>query len=322
MKLLAPTSNNIKLSAEKLKNGGLVAFPTETVYGLGADGLNSIAVSKIFEAKQRPTFNPLILHINSAEMLNKIAVVNNERIKGLINAFWPGPLTLVLPKKNIVPGIVTAGYETVAVRMPNNKIALKLIEELGNPIAAPSANSFGKLSPTSAQHVVKQLGEKVDIVMDGGNCSVGVESTIIEITETKNYLLRPGGIAKEEIEAIIGKLELKKNTQNPNSPGQLKIHYAPDIPIYFYDEKLLSKFAGKKLGGLFFKESKRDNYFSSIKILSQSGNLREAASNIFSFLHEFENEKLDAIFVEKIEKKGLGYAIMDRLDKAVNKYRF
>ena len=322
MKLLAPTSNNIKLSSEKLKNGGLVAFPTETVYGLGADGLNSIAVSKIFEAKQRPTFNPLILHINSAEMLNKIAVVNNERIKSLINAFWSGPLTLVLPKKNIVPEIVTAGYETVAVRMPNNKIALQLIEELGNPIAAPSANSFGKLSPTSAQHVVKQLGEMIDIVLDGGNCSVGVESTIVEITETKNYLLRPGGIAKEEIESIIGKLELKKNTQNPNSPGQLKIHYAPEIPIYFFDEKLLSKFTNKKLGGLFFKESKKDNYFSSIKILSQSGNLREAASNVFSYLHEFENEKLDVIFVEKIERKGLGFAIMDRLDKAVNKYRF
>ena len=322
MKLLVPTSNNIKISAEKLKNGGLVAFPTETVYGLGADGLNSIAVSKIFEAKQRPTFNPLILHIHSVEMLNKIAVVNNKRIMGLIKAFWPGPLTLVLPKKNIVPEIVTAGYETVAVRMPNNKIALKLIEELDNPIAAPSANSFGKLSPTSAQHVVKQLGEKVDIVLDGGNCSVGVESTIVEITKAENYLLRPGGITKEEIEAIIGKLEFKKNIQNPNSPGQLKIHYAPEIPIYFFDKKLLLKFADKKLGGLFFKESKMDKYFSSIKILSQSGNLREAASNVFSFLHEFENEKLDAIFVEKIEKKGLGYAIMDRLDKAVNKYRF
>ena len=233
-----------------------------------------------------------------------------------------GTFNTCFAKKKYCSGIVTAGYETVAVRMPNNKIALKLIEGLGNPIAAPSANSFGKLSPTSAQHVVKQLGEKVDIVLDGGNCSVGVESTIVEITETKNYLLRPGGIAKEEIEEIIGKLELKKNTQNPNSPGQLKIHYAPDIPIYFYDKKLLPKFAGKKLGGLFFKESKKDKYFSSIKILSQSGNLREAASNIFSFLHEFENEKLDAIFVEKIEKKGLGYAIMDRLDKAVNKYQF
>jgi L-threonylcarbamoyladenylate synthase len=320
MKLLAPTNNNIKISASELKNGNLVAFPTETVYGLGADGLNSIAVTKIFEAKQRPTFNPLILHVNSEKMLSKVAVVDNKKVKELIKTFWPGPLTLILPKRKIVPDIVTAGLDTVAVRMPNNKIALQLIKELGNPIAAPSANSFGKLSPTTAEHVVKQLGEKVDIVLDGGNCNVGVESTIVEVTESGSYLLRPGGISKEELKNIIGEIEIKKNEENPNSPGQLKIHYAPEIPIYFYDEKKVLNFADKKLGGLFFQKSKNEKYFTSIKILSTTGNLREAASNIFSFLHEFENENLDMIFVEKFKEKGLGIAIMDRLTKAVNKY--
>ena len=320
MKLLSPTNNNIKISAKELEKGNLVAFPTETVYGLGADGLNPIAVSKIFEAKQRPTFNPLILHVDSEKMLNRVAFINNKKIKELIKAFWPGPLTLILPKKKIVPDIVTAGFDTVAVRMPDNKIALRLIEEFGNPIAAPSANSFGKLSPTTAGHVIKQLGESVDIVLDGGNCNVGVESTIVEITESGNYLLRPGGISKEEIEKVIGEIKVKKNEENPNSPGQLKIHYAPDIPIYFYDKNKILEFAGKKLGGLFFKTGKNEKYFESIKILSPTGNLQEAASKVFSLLHEFENENLDIIFVEQIENKGLGIAIMDRLTKAVNKY--
>ncbi len=321
MKQLSPTSNNIKISAKELKLGNLVAFPTETVYGLGADGLNPIAVSKIFETKKRPTFNPLILHINSMQMLNKIAWLKEKKIEKLLDKFWPGPLTIILPKKEIVPDIVTAGLETVAVRMPNNKIALQLIKELGNPIAAPSANSFGKLSPTTAEHVAKQLSEKVDIILDGGSCNVGVESTIVKITKDKNYLLRPGGISVEELESVAGKFENLNNENKPDSPGQLKIHYAPEIPIYFFDEEKIIENRYKNLGGLFFRKSKLEKYFSSIKILSQKGNLNEAAANVFSFLHEFENENVDMIFVETIEYSGLGNAIMDRLSKAVNKFR-
>lgn len=321
MKQLSPTSNNIKISAKELKLGNLVAFPTETVYGLGADGLNPIAVSKIFETKKRPTFNPLILHINSMQMLNRIAWLKEKKIEKLLDKFWPGPLTIILPKKEIVPDIVTAGLETVAVRMPNNKIALQLIKELGNPIAAPSANSFGKLSPTTAEHVAKQLSEKVDIILDGGSCNVGVESTIVKITKDKNYLLRPGGISVEELESVAGKFENLNNENKPDSPGQLKIHYAPEIPIYFFDEEKIIENRYKNLGGLFFRKSKLEKYFSSIKILSQKGNLNEAAANVFSFLHEFENENVDMIFVETIEYSGLGNAIMDRLSKAVNKFR-
>lgn len=321
MQLLEATSENIILAAQILKSGGLVAFPTETVYGLGADGLNDRAVSKIFEAKKRPTFNPLILHISNFEMLDKISEIENNKIKILTDKFWPGPLTLVLKKKETVPYIVTAGLETVAVRMPDNRYALDLINNLGKPIAAPSANVFSKLSPTKAEHVVKQLGKKVDVILDGGNCNVGVESTIIHVTGNSQTLLRPGGIAREEIEALIGKLKDSPESKlNPNSPGQLKIHYAPSIPIKFYDENKLTEINDKRVGAIFFRTVKNKNYFSEIKILSSSGNLNEAASNLFSFLHEFENLNLDMIFVEPIEKIGLGVAIMDRLTKAVNKY--
>ncbi len=321
MKLLEATSENINLSVNILKSGGLVAFPTETVYGLGADGLNSLAVSKIFEVKQRPTFNPLILHVSSIEMLNEIAEFSGDKIFKVIDKFWPGPLTLILKKKNIVPYIVTSGLETVAVRMPNNNTALELIEKLGRPIAAPSANSFSRLSPTKAEHVAKQLGEKVDIILDGGNCKVGVESTIIEINDISQFLLRHGGIAKESIEELIGKLSEPKTELNfPNSPGQLNIHYAPNIPIQFYDEEKIKKLSNQNIGAIFFNKIKNAEKFEIVKVLSRNADLHEAATNLFSYLHELENLGLDMIFVERIEKVGLGSAIMDRLTKAVNKY--
>ncbi|MCB0751821.1 MAG: threonylcarbamoyl-AMP synthase, partial [Ignavibacteriae bacterium] len=271
MKLLEATTENINSAVQVLKDGGLVAFPTETVYGIGANGFDPIAVAKIFEVKKRPAFNPLILHISSIEMLDKVAEYSNSKIKFLIDKFWPGPLTLILPKKEIVPYIVTSGLETVAVRMPNNKVALELISKLGKPIAAPSANSFSRLSPTKAEHVVNQLGENIDIILDGGNCQVGVESTIIEILEDKQLILRPGGIPTEEIEKAIGKLSGSENVINPNSPGQLKIHYAPKIPIKFYSEGELENYKNKKIGVIFFKESKYKNHFEVIKILSKTG---------------------------------------------------
>ncbi|MFH1198204.1 MAG: L-threonylcarbamoyladenylate synthase, partial [bacterium] len=183
MKLLKATEENIAIAADVIKNGGLVAFPTETVYGLGADGLNPIAAAKIFEAKQRPSFNPLILHIALIDQLETISITDNPAIEKLIHKFWPGPLTLVLPKKEIVPDIITAGNSTVAVRMPDHPVALELIKKAGRPIAAPSANSFSQLSPTSAEHVLKQLNNKVDVILDGGNCAVGVESTILHISD-------------------------------------------------------------------------------------------------------------------------------------------
>jgi L-threonylcarbamoyladenylate synthase len=319
--ILESNNENIKRASNKLNSGKLVAFPTETVYGLGADGFNKTAVAKIFEAKKRPSFNPLILHVSSLEMLNEVASYSSEKIKLLTDKFWPGPLTLILKKKEVVPYIVTSGLETVAVRMPKNKIALDLINSLGRPIAAPSANNFSKLSPTKAEHVFKQLGEKVEIILDGGKCDVGVESTIIEVTNSSQTLLRPGGVATEDIEKIIGKLSKPENIdESPNSPGQLHIHYAPIIPIYFYDKKEIAKFSNLKLGGVFFSEIKDPDKFMVAKVLSSDKSLVEAASNLFAYLHEMESFDLDMIFIEPVEKKGLGIAIMDRLTKAVNKY--
>lgn len=319
MSLVKANSESIRQAAEIIKRGGLVAFPTETVYGLGADGLNPIAVAKIFETKNRPAFNPLILHISEKSWLKNFTSIQNEKVDRLINKFWPGPLTLVLPKTEIVPDIVTSGNPTVAIRMPNHSVALKLIESSRTPIAAPSANKFGHLSPTEASHVAKYLGEKVEMILDGGKCSVGVESTIIQFHENEFYLLRPGGLSKEEIENEIGIIKIGMiDPRRPNSPGQLQFHYSPQTPLKFLNKKLFDK--NKKIGALFFKENKIDFTFADVKILSAEGDLREAAANLFSHLHELEKSNLDLILVEPVEEKGLGRAIMDRLRKASNKY--
>ena len=322
MQLLEATDKNISKAAEVIKEGGLVSFPTETVYGLGADGLNPIAAAKIFEAKNRPAFNPLILHIADNDTLNRIAEWKNGNVEKLIEKFWPGPLTLVLPKKQIVPELVTSGNPTVAVRMPNHPVALDLIRKAGTPIAAPSANRFGQLSPTDARHVVKQLKDRVDVILNGGPCEVGVESTILEILDDKIYLLRHGGLAIEEIESVVGKVEVKPhNTVNPNSPGQLAFHYSPVIPLKFFTEENIAANKGKKIGVIYFREKKRDYGFTAEKVLSPAGDFREAAANLFSYLHEFEKENIDIILIEPVEETGLGRAIMDRLRKATNKYR-
>ncbi len=321
MKLLEATQNNIEEAAEEIKRGGLVAFPTETVYGLGADGLNPIAAAKIFEAKKRPAFNPLILHIADKDWTKKFSLYENDKIERLIHKFWPGPLTLVLPKTDLVPDIITSGNPTVALRMPNHKVSLELINKSGTPIAAPSANRFGHLSPTTAQHVQKSLGDKVDIILDGGKCSVGVESTILELFENEIYLLRPGGLSKEDIEKEIGGIKAGRiNSARPNSPGQLPFHYAPSIPLAFLNESNLKKYSGKKIGVLFFEYAQNENDFEDVKILSHSGDLKEAAANLFRFLHDFEKTKLDVILVEAIKEEGLGTAIMDRLKKASAKF--
>ncbi|MCX7876891.1 MAG: L-threonylcarbamoyladenylate synthase [Melioribacteraceae bacterium] len=319
MNLVKANKESITKASQIIKTGGLVAFPTETVYGLGADALNPLAVAKIFEVKKRPSFNPLIIHIAEKDWLNEFTIYNDERINLIINKFWPGPLTLVLEKKNSVPNIVTSGNPTVAVRMPNHPVALELIKQSETPIAAPSANKFGHLSPTTAKHVHKYLGEKVDLILDGGKSDVGVESTIVHYDNGNFYLLRFGGVTKEELEEVIGEIKLKPhNAKNPNSPGQLPFHYSPNTPLYFFDEKLLSP--KKKIGVIFFQNKKVDFEFNIEKFLSLSGDLREAASNLFLFLHELEKENLDYILIEPVEEKGLGKAIMDRLRKATFKH--
>lgn len=322
MKILNANQQNILNASEIIKNGGLVAFPTETVYGLGANGLNPVAVAKIFEAKQRPSFNPLILHISNYKQLDKIINQDIKSIKPLMDKFWPGPLTIILQKSDLVPDIVTAGHTTVAVRMPSHKVALELIELAGTPIAAPSANSFSQLSPTKALHVFNQLGDKVDLILDGGDSNVGVESTIIEIQNDNIYLLRPGGLAIEEIESFMNTKLIKRteNNINPNSPGQLFFHYSPNTPLKIIGEFDFADLTNKKIGAILFRENSYNINFKSTKILSPTGSLPEAAANLFKYLHELENEELDIIIAEPVEPVGLGLAIMDRLRKAANRY--
>lgn len=317
MKPLKATETNITKAAEIIRNGGTVAFPTETVYGLGVNGLDPVAVAKIFDIKKRPSFNPLILHINNKEQLQSICEVDSSRIETLINKFWPGPLTLVLKKKSIVPEIVTADNPTVAVRMPSNEIALSLIEKCGLPIAAPSANLFNHLSPTSAHHVYKQLGDNVDLILDGGSTEVGVESTIIEVDGNDIYLLRPGGVTREELERTLNsRLRSKPSSRDPNSPGQLPFHYSPRTRLKFIDEVELSELSSKKVGGIFLSKINESFNWSESIILSKSRDMREAAVNLFSALHKMDGKNLDLILVDKIPEEGLGLAIMDRLKKA------
>jgi len=319
--ILSNKPENIKIAAEAILEGDIVAFPTETVYGLGADGLNPKAVAKIFEAKERPSFNPLIMHVSSTEQLEELVYIENKVVYKLIEKFWPGPLTLVLPKRPIVPDIVTAGNETVAVRMPRHPVAIELLKSVNKPISAPSANKFGFLSPTTAEHVEKQLQDKVDIILNGGQSVVGVESTILEITEDSVFLLRHGGISIDELKKICSSIEEKEaDPQNPNAPGQLLHHYAPKIPIKFIAEAKEEELLWKRVGGLLISEDKTNIDFDVVKFLSKTGDLTEIAANLFAHLHELEEMDLDIILVEPIKKEGLGVAIMDRLTKATNRY--
>jgi L-threonylcarbamoyladenylate synthase len=301
-----------------IRAGGVVAFPTETVYGLGADAFNPLAVARIFEIKRRPHFDPLIIHIASLPDMRKIVSKVTPLARKLIDRFWPGPLTVVLSKKGEVPDIVTAGLETVAVRMPDHPIALRLIKEAGCPLAAPSANPFGYLSPTTAEHVRAQLGDRVDQILDGGPCQVGVESTILSFVGERPVLLRPGGTPLEEIESVIGKVEIETmEGDRPTAPGMLPRHYAPRTPILlnWSDQGLGSK-RKKKIGLLAFREPVGSSLFDHVEVLSKNGDLREAASNLFAAIRRLDGSGLDLILAEPVPETGLGRAIMDRLRRA------
>ncbi len=304
-------------AAEIIKKGGIVAFPTETVYGLGADAFNALAVARVFEVKGRPYFDPLIVHVANPANVERLVKEIPSSAKKLMERFWPGPLTVVLLKGNNIPDIVTAGLPTVAIRMPNHPMALSLIEESRCPIAAPSANPFGYLSPTTAEHVREQLGDRVDLILDGGPCPVGVESTIVCFLEGKSRLLRPGGLPLEEIESVIGKMEVSPTEDRPSAPGMLPRHYAPRTPIVLdWNEKNLEFYKNKNVGLLAFQEAKNSVKFRHIEVLSEKGDMREAAANLFAAIRRLDALNLDLILAEPIPEIGLGRAIMDRLKRA------
>lgn len=297
----------ITRAAEILRDGGLVAFPTETVYGLGADARNGRAVARIFEAKGRPAFNPLIVHVATLEMAEQIAVFN-EAAQRLASAFWPGPLTLVLPLRpnaGLSP-LVTAGLSTIGIRLPAHPAAQKLLTAFNGPIAAPSANPSGKISPTTAAHVAAGLSGRINAILDAGACDVGLESTIIGFDPVP-CLLRSGGLPQEVIETCLGTpLASHTTTETPTAPGQLTSHYAPTAPL-----RLNAK--TKRAGELKLGFGPDDNADLN---LSPSGDLIEAAANLFHHLHELDAQNATAIAVAPIPNTGLGIAINDRLTRA------
>lgn len=316
-------NNDVYQAAEIIKRGGLVVFPTETVYGLGADVFQPMAVARVFEVKKRPFFDPLIVHVANGKDLERLVIEIPPHARKLIERFWPGPLTVVLPKKEEVPDIVTAGLPTVAVRMPRHPIAIELIELARSPIVGPSANPFGYLSPTTAVHVQEQLGRQVDLILDGGPCEVGVESTIISFSEKEPRLLRPGGVPLEEIESMIGRVEMGGRIgEKPSAPGMFPRHYAPRTPILLdWPEKKLDGYRGKKIGFLLFKKQNSFPKFHPVEVLSKKGDLREAAANLFSAIRRLDALNLDFILAESIPETGLGLAIMDRLRRASSRAR-
>ena len=287
-------------AATILRRGGLVAFPTETVYGLGADAFNPKAVCRIFEAKKRPRFDPLIVHVASPEQAAVLWERMDPTASLLIKKFWPGPLTIVLPKSSMVPDLVTAGLPTVAVRMPAHPVALDLIRALGRPIAAPSANLFGRTSPTTAADVREDLGDKIDFVLDGGPCRVGVESTVVAIEKGRGFLLRPGGVSLEDLKKVIP-MASKIRGRRLAAPGFLKSHYAPRTPMV-----LLS-------GARLFVKKKKT---ARLGLLSHPKDLRVAASKLFQAIRKLDKMKLDLIVAETVPQGGIGLAILDRLKKA------
>ena len=295
--VLSPSQ--IDEAADFIKKGKLLAIPTETVYGLGADAFNPLAIAKIFEAKNRPAFDPLIVHIADFEQIFTVAKFVPPAAEKLAKKCWAGPLTIILKKQNAVPDLVTAGLDTVGIRVPNNEITREIIRKSKTAVAAPSANIFGHVSPTSAKQVLDDLDGRIDAVIDGGNCSVGVESTIISFVNDTPVCYRYGGIELEYIESVIGKTEFAGfHGKEDFSPGRSLRHYAPKTPLYL-DKKESDFPQGTKIG-----------------YLNQNGNLYEIAQNLYSEIRNIDNTGCDVILARLVENKGVGMAINDRLKRA------
>ena len=311
--------SELEKAAEIIRNGGVVAFPTETVYGLGADARNPMAVARIFELKERPYFDPLIVHIADLAQLKELTSLRDPRVYELAEAFWPGPLTMVLPKSDLVPDIVTSGLPTVGVRMPDHPMALELIRKAGCPLAAPSANKFGKVSPTEPWHVSKHLPD-VDMILDGGKTRVGIESTVIALRPDGFQLLRPGAVTRDDLDRILPESFDIPMMADPEAPGMLASHYSPSKPFFLYSPDLLSSIDPSESGYIGFR-GEAPASFKEVKILSEEGDLKEYATRIFGAMHEMEASDVQTIVVEPVPEKGIGVAIMDRLRKAAHDWK-
>ena len=331
-----PNVKKIQIAAEIIRKGGLVAFPTETVYGLGADALNPDAVLALFEAKNRPLDNPPIVHVADQKEVYGLVLEGPPKAKVLMDKFWPGPLTLIFKRSTIVPKVTVAGLDTIAIRMPKHKVALELIRQSRCPIAAPSANLAGKPSPTTAQHVFEDLNRRIDAIIDGGATNIGVESTVVDLSVEPPILLRPGGTPFEALRKVLCDLKLhpfvdakqELSLQQIRSPGMKHKHYAPKsevilvegkVPALMAKIKSLSEFykgEGKKVGILATDETRTAYHADVIKSLGSRSNLATVAQNLFRLLREVDAENVDIIIAEGVSSEGLGLAVMNRLRKA------
>jgi L-threonylcarbamoyladenylate synthase len=331
-----PEPEKIRIAADLIKKGGLVAFPTETVYGLGADALNPTAVLALFEAKKRPLDNPPIVHVGKTKEVYKLVKEVSPKAKMLIERFWPGPLTLIFKRSEIVPDVTVAGLDTIAIRMPRHNVALALLRESNCPIAAPSANLAGKPSPTRAEHVLEDLNERIDAVLDAGPTNIGVESTVLDLTHDPPQILRPGGTPYEDLKQILGNVELhpvaiaekEVPVEKARSPGVKHKHYAPraevivvegDIPAIIRKvEELAEHYAqkGLKVGVLATDETAAYYRNHIVKSLGSRTSLETIAKSLFKLLREFDLENVDIIIAEGVPPQGLGLAVMNRLRKA------
>ncbi|MEQ8925840.1 MAG: L-threonylcarbamoyladenylate synthase [Fulvivirga sp.] len=315
---MAEIGTDLLKAKQLLSEGKLVAIPTETVYGLAGNAFNPDAVASIFSVKNRPSFDPLIVHVASYGQALSLTKEVPEEAEDLAAKFWPGPLTLLLQRKPIIPDLVTSGLETVGIRLPNQSLTRKLISSLDFPLVAPSANPFGYISPTSPQHVNDQLGDKIDYILDGGECHVGIESTIVGFENGKVSVHRLGGISVEEIEKVAGNVTIELNSSsNPKAPGMLANHYSPATPIIIGNiEQLLEANTGKVAGILSYSKEYSRDY---AKTLAPDGEVKTAAKNLFAYLRWLDSQPLDIIITELAPDEGLGMAINDRLKRAAAK---
>ncbi|WP_234734344.1 L-threonylcarbamoyladenylate synthase [Tellurirhabdus bombi] len=312
---------DINQAKRLLEKGEVVGIPTETVYGLAANALDTNAVVKIFAVKNRPSFDPLIVHTDSLEKAADFVQDIPELAQRLANQFWPGPLTLLLPKRPLIPDLVTSGLDTVAVRVPNHPLTLELLRSLAFPLAAPSANPFGYISPTTAQHVADQLGDQVPYILDGGACQVGIESTIIGFSAEGPVIYRLGGMALETLESIVGPLTVRSHsTSNPKAPGMLSSHYAPRKPFLVQPiEKALDQYAPNRIGVLAFQAPIASIPTENQRVLSPTGDLAEATTQLFASMRALDKLDIDVIIAELLPDQGLGRAVNDRLRRAAVK---
>lgn len=316
-----PNPDNLLKAARLIQSDEVVSFPTETVYGLGANALSTAGVGKIYELKQRPPSNPLILHLPNLDWIERVAVLQSDKLRSRvekISTLWPGPITIIVPKHPSVPSITTAGKSSVALRIPSHPIALKLLEYADRPIAAPSANLSTHVSPTSAMHVYEEFGRLVPMILDGGPCPIGLESTILSLVANTPTLLRPGALSVEQLEDTLGEPLLVRTRTSPGAPtnpGQAAVHYAPKTPIIFECDVSLDRIPART-ALITFSRRRTSPAYREVRILSENGNLEEVAHKLFATIRELDKRGFNLLVVDSCSQESIGAAIMDRLKRA------